>query len=199
MVCRLLYVFPRCLLANDLPSLTRLLSCSPASLTSDQTDGLSLGDKWNGSFSLAMRAHRRPTVDVGAGFGPRERSVRPWGHCLGKFAHTRRRWSSLPVIPDGIRRKIRNCVFGRLRQTPRGLEPGLFSSTAVVFRSRFEAAEFNDLLPQEVDCHCTIARSTPWTGQTSLSRCVLSDSAPERESEARTHVAVFLLSCENFL
>lgn len=58
---------------------------------------------------------------------------------------------------------------------------------------------FSDLLPQEVDCHCTIARKTPWMGQTSLSRCIFSDCAPERESEARTPVAVFLLSCEIFL
>ena len=56
------------------------------------------------------------------------------------------------VIPDGIRRKIWNRVFGRLRQTPRASTLVLFSSTAVVFRRGFEAAEFNDLLPQEVDC-----------------------------------------------
>ena len=82
------------------------------------------------------------------------------------------------VIPDGIRRKIWNRVFGRLRQTPRASTLVLFSSTAVVFRRGFEAAEFNDLLPQEVDCHCTIARNVPWTGKAALSRCALRTLRP---------------------
>ena len=44
---------------------------------SRQTDLLSLGDKWNALFSLAMRAYRRPAVDVGYNFGLRERRFRP--------------------------------------------------------------------------------------------------------------------------
>ena len=118
---------------------------------------------------------------------------------LDKFAHTRAKWSSFSLSPTELGRRFGiECLVGFAR--PREASTlVLFSSTTVVFRRGFEAAEFNDLLPQEVDCHYTIARNIPWTVKTALSRCAPSDSAPERESEGRTHVAEFPLSGENFL
>ena len=116
---------------------------------------------------------------------------------LDKFARTRAKWSSFSLSLTELGRRFGIVCFVRFAR-PRGASTLVFFTyTADVFRRGFEAAEFNDLLPQEVDCHYTIARNIPWTVKTALSRCAPSDSAsaPERDSEVPRPALNLPLEC----